>query len=189
MRIISGRFKGRRLKAFQLPHIRPTLDQVKETLFNKLMFDIPNTKVLDLFSGTGNLGIEALSRGAEHVTFVDDNKKSIQLLRENLNLLKIPSTEYRVVHHDAFKFIKQNEQTFDVIFVDPPFPRKWADKALSTIAQNPQTFHASTLIAIEATIKEQALDHYPPFKLLDRRLFGDKNLLLYAQDSDLSGKL
>ena len=84
MRIISGKFKGRNLVSFKADHIRPTMDRVKETLFNKWMHEVDDSLFLDLFSGTGSLGLEALSRGARHVTFVEKSNKSIQIIKENL---------------------------------------------------------------------------------------------------------
>ena len=84
MRIIGGKYKGLYLTNFKADHIRPTTDRVKESMFNILQAQIEDARVLDLFSGTGNLGIEAISRGARHVTFVEKNKKSIQILKENI---------------------------------------------------------------------------------------------------------
>ena len=85
MRIISGKYKGRVLTSFQADHIRPTTDRVKESLFNKWMSLVGEARVLDLFSGTGNLGIESLSRGASHVDFVELNAKSIIILKKNFD--------------------------------------------------------------------------------------------------------
>ena len=89
MRIISGKFKGRVLSSFQADHIRPTTDRVKETLFNKWMHYLEDAHVIDLFSGTGNLGLEALSRGAKHVIFVEKNASSIKILKKTLSYLKL----------------------------------------------------------------------------------------------------
>lgn len=85
MRIISGKYRGRRLSAFNAPHIRPTTDRVKETMFNKLMGQVEGARVLDLFAGTGNLGIESLSRGANWVEFVESNRKSLEILKKTSN--------------------------------------------------------------------------------------------------------
>ena len=94
MRIISGKFKGRVLVSFEASNIRPTMDRVKETLFNKWMRHVEDARVLDLFAGTGNLGLEALSRGALHVSFVEKNLKSIQIVKKNIELLKIDRSSY-----------------------------------------------------------------------------------------------
>src|ERR1700730_12083496 len=105
MRIISGKYKGHKLVSFQEGHIRPTTDRVKETLFNKLMGLTGEARVLDLFAGTGNLGIEAISRDAGHVDFVEENRKSLSILRENLNKLRITSG-FTVYPLDVFKYLK-----------------------------------------------------------------------------------
>src|SRR3954462_11414596 len=105
MRIISGKYKGRQLVDFSADHIRPTTDRVKETLFNKLMGIIEGARVLDLFSGTGNLSIECLSRGAAWVDIVENHKKSLSIIRENLALLKI--TEGFAIHPvDTFRYLE-----------------------------------------------------------------------------------
>src|SRR5690606_5573787 len=89
LRIISGRYKGRSLVSFKAPHIRPTTDRVKESLFNKIQSRVDGSRVLDLFSGTGSLGLEAISRGASLVEFVDDSASSLNILKKNLKLLSI----------------------------------------------------------------------------------------------------
>ncbi len=185
MRIISGLYKGRRLKAFQLGHIRPTTDRVKETLFNKLMGRLEDARVLDLFAGTGNLGIEALSRGARHVTFVEKHPSSLRLIRDNLKLLEIPSESWSVRSLDVFRELKELDIPFDMIFADPPFVKQIANDVMIAIAAS--RCHAEgTWVAIESASKELISDAYPPFNLLDRRSFGDKQLSLYERQGDIS---
>ena len=185
MRIISGRHKGRKLKSFDLSHIRPTTDRVKETLFNKLMFQVEGARVLDLFSGTGNLGLEALSRGAREVVFVDDHKSSIRLLQDNLALLKVSKEEFQITQRDVFKYLAAfDESPFQLIFADPPFTQKWAHEVVLAVASS-RVHQNGTILAIEASRHEHIEDSYPPFKLLDRRIFGDKNLSLYESESGL----
>src|ERR1035437_557283 len=104
MRVISGKFKGRQLVEFEADHIRPTTDRVKETLFNKLMGQVEGARVLDLFSGTGNLAIECTSRGAAWVDMVESHKKSLEIIRENLNKLKI-TEGFKLNQIDAFRYI------------------------------------------------------------------------------------
>ncbi|PWU20148.1 MAG: 16S rRNA (guanine(966)-N(2))-methyltransferase RsmD [Bdellovibrio sp.] len=112
MRIIGGKYGGRHLVPFQASHLRPTSDRVKESLFNILAalrggLGTEGSRVLDLFCGTGSLGIEALSRGARGVTFVDQNRKSLDILKRNLSQLNIPSEEQIEIHQrDAFKYLK-----------------------------------------------------------------------------------
>ena len=107
MRIISGIFKGRKLQAGQGLSIRPTTDRVKEFIFNVLL-DFPQDKIIaDIFSGSGNLGIEALSRGAKHTTFVEKNISSINVLKKNISRFELSPSQYNIVHKTAEDFAKQ----------------------------------------------------------------------------------
>jgi 16S rRNA (guanine966-N2)-methyltransferase len=127
MRIIAGKYRGHQLVSFKADHIRPTTDRVKETLFNKLQFQLEGAVVADLFCGTGNLGIEALSRDAKFCTFVEKNPKSLTITRQNFEKLKVPSSSYKVVNMEVIAFLKSYEgEAFDIIFADPPFTEKMA---------------------------------------------------------------
>jgi len=182
MRIISGHLKGRQLKAFKAEHIRPTTDRVKETLFNILMADIPEARVLDLFAGTGNLGIEAYSRGAREVEAVESNRQSLKIIRENISLLKIESG-FRVVAQDVFQYLKSYKGlAFQVIFIDPPFTEKWADRVMQALA-NSAVAGPGTKVVIEAGRHETMADAYGDFELLDRRQFGDKSASFFIKKS------
>ena len=179
MRIISGRFKGRRLVEFKAPHIRPTSDRVKESLFNILQAEFAHAQVLDLFCGTGNLGLEALSRGAAQVTFVDDSGLSLQILKKNIQLLDV-ANEVEVVRSDAFSFLKKEGAAFDVMLIDPPFTEQLAHSILECSGLSPR-FKAGGVLAIESAKKERVEDAYPGLDLLDRRSFGDKNLSIFRK--------
>jgi 16S rRNA (guanine966-N2)-methyltransferase len=174
MRIISGRYKGRILKNFKAEHIRPTTDRVKETIFNILMHDIPGARVLDLFSGTGNLGIEALSRGAIYVEFVDANSLSVKIARENIADLKI-TEPHKIIMKDAFKYLKSADaEPFQVILVDPPFTEALAHDCMTALSES-KIVANGTLVVIESAKRERIEDQYGSFQLLDRRQFGDKS--------------
>ena len=179
MRIISGKYRGRQLVSFKADHIRPTTDRVKESLFNILMGQVEGARVLDLFSGTGNLAIECLSRGARWVDLVENNRKSLAIIRENLANLKIEEG-YKIYPIDAFKYIREyTGEPYDVILVDPPFTRSWAhDLALAIGAS--QLHSETTSIVIESSSQESLLDSYPGLKRLDQREFGDKYLNFFA---------
>lgn len=183
MRIIAGKFKGRHLVSFQASHIRPTTDRVKETLFNKLMFKIEGARVLDLFSGTGNLAIEAISRGAHEVTCVESHRKSLQIIEKNKKLLEIKD-EIKVIPIDVFKFFTQFDfQNFDLILVDPPFTQKWAHRILTEFPTH--WMAEGAWLAIESSRQEQIEDQYEGLNLLDRRNFGDKLLSIYERKGAL----
>src|SRR5437870_2154456 len=118
MRIIAGKFKGRKLVSFDEEHIRPTTDRVKESIFNILAPYLDGAKVLDLYSGTGNLSFESLSRGAFSVTAVEVSKRSIQIIYRNQELLKV-GDELTVVKGDAVDYLKKYQgEAFDIILID-----------------------------------------------------------------------
>ena len=132
MRVITGSARGRRLKELEGMETRPTTDRVKEGLFNVLQFDIEGRKVLDLFAGTGQLGIECLSRGAASAVFVDRRPDAAALTRENLKLCDLTDRS-RVVAGDSMEFLKAAREKYDLIFLDPPYGSGMLEKALETI--------------------------------------------------------
>ncbi len=182
MRIISGKYKGRQMVSFKAPHIRPTTDRVKETIFNILRGDISGVRALDLFSGTGSLGIEALSRGAAYVEFVESHPRSLRIIRENLNKLQV-SEPFSIVARDVFKYLKEYAgEPFQVIFIDPPFTEALADACMTALAQS-RAAKKNTIVVIESAKREPIEDHYNSFHLLDRRAFGDKSASFYRKES------
>lgn len=124
LRIIGGQWRGRRLTFMAEQGLRPTLDRFRETLFNWLMFDVEGARCLDLFAGSGALGLEALSRGAAHVDFVDASAQAAEAIRQHLHTLA--STKAQVHHRQAEDWLKQqssssNPAPYDILFLDPPF--------------------------------------------------------------------
>ncbi len=131
MRVITGSARGRRLNEPKNMDIRPTTDKVKESIFNIVQFDIEGRKVLDLFAGTGQLGIEALSRGARSVTFVDESNEAIKIVRSNLEHCGLTG---EVVREDAVSFLGHCGK-YDVIFLDPPYKSGLMEAVLRKIIQ------------------------------------------------------
>ncbi len=180
MRIISGKFKGRRLVEFEAENIRPTTDRVKETLFNKLMGRIDEARVLDLFSGTGNLAIECLSRGARWVDLVENHKKSLAIIRENLQLLKL-NDGYKVHAVDAFKYIEVGvSEPYEIVLADPPFTKALAHDLCTQIGRS-NLLGPESIFVIESSAKERVDEAYPGLNRLDKREFGDKFLHFFQQ--------
>ncbi|NBI65420.1 16S rRNA (guanine(966)-N(2))-methyltransferase RsmD [Pseudoflavonifractor sp. 60] len=136
MRIISGSARGRKLREPQGVDTRPTTDKVKESLFNIIQFELEGRRVLDLFAGTGQLGLEALSRGAEHCTFVDQRKESAALVRENIKLCRFEDRS-RFVQGEAQAFLTSclNRERFDIVFLDPPYKTDLLKQCLEKIAR------------------------------------------------------
>lgn len=132
MRVISGSARGKKLLCVENNDIRPTLDRVKESVFNMIAFDIPDSCVLDLFSGSGALGIEALSRGASHCTFVDNSKASLDVTKKNLDATHFIESSSLILC-DSIEFINKTDKKFDIIFIDPPYESDLYEKSLSAI--------------------------------------------------------
>ncbi|HXW10531.1 MAG TPA: 16S rRNA (guanine(966)-N(2))-methyltransferase RsmD, partial [Steroidobacteraceae bacterium] len=131
IRIIGGRWRGRKLHFPNVPGLRPTPDRVRETLFNWLQFRIAGTRCLDLFAGSGALGLEALSRGAAEVLFVERDPQAADAIREALSLLGGPGL---VDRRDAFAFLSEAApRPFDVVFLDPPYDRHWLPRLCAAL--------------------------------------------------------
>ena len=133
MRVIAGIYKGRQLKSPKTEVIKPTLDRVKEAVFGSIQFYLKNARVLDLFCGSGALGIEALSRGASKVDFVDRDLNSIKLTKENLAGIDLP---YTLNHEDFLNYLSKANCKYDVIFLDPPYAENYAKTAIEYIDKN-----------------------------------------------------
>ncbi len=133
MRVISGLARGRKLKEPQGLDTRPTTDKVKESLFNIIQFELEGRRVLDLFAGTGQLGLEALSRGAEHCTFVDQRREAAALVKENIRLCRFEDRT-RVAQEEAQWFLRSCGERFDVIFLDPPYKTDLLNQCIEKIA-------------------------------------------------------
>ena len=134
MRVISGKARGVNLKTPTGQATRPTADRVKEALFSIIQFDLPAAKVLDLFGGTGQLGIEALSRGAASAVFVDEREDACNLIRENLKRTKL-AHDGKVVRADYMSFLKNTKDHFDIIFLDPPYAEVFLENSLKMITE------------------------------------------------------
>lgn len=134
MRVISGKYKSIKLKALEGITTRPTTDKVKENLFN--IIHCRDLKVLDLFGGSGGLGIEALSRGAKHVTFIDGSSAAIKIINDNIKRCKIDKILYSVYRNDylrALKIFSKKEEKFDLIFLDPPYNKGMLELVLENL--------------------------------------------------------
>ena len=134
MRVISGTAKGVNLKAPDGMLTRPTADRVKEAMFSIIQFEIPGAKVLDLFGGTGQLGIEALSRGAKSAVFVDHQESACKIIRENIGKTKF-TDKAKVIRSDYLTFLKTCTDKFDVILLDPPYIEVFLENSLNLITE------------------------------------------------------
>ena len=132
MRVITGTARGMRLKTLEGETTRPTSEKVKEAVFSAIQFETEGRHVLDLFAGSGQLGIEALSRGAADAVFVDSDKNAIRIIRENVEKTKFTDNS-RIVQTDALAFLNMNVTMFDMIFLDPPYASGLMEKVLDKV--------------------------------------------------------
>ena len=134
MRVITGKARGIQLKTPDGMLTRPTADRVKEALFSIINFDVPGSKVLDLFGGTGQLGIEALSRGAASAVFVDAREDSCRLIRENLKRTRLESSA-KVIRSDYLDYLNRCREQYNIIFLDPPYAEVFLENAIKRITE------------------------------------------------------
>ena len=150
MRVISGKAKGVVLKTPDGLNTRPTTDRVKEALFSIIQFDLPTSRVLDLFAGSGQLGIEALSREAKFAVFVDERDDACKLVRENLKRTKMEAYG-KVIRSDYMAYLKRCTEKYDIIFLDPPYASGLYEDVLSAIKEN-KLLEKGALIVAECDI-------------------------------------
>ncbi|MBD1559363.1 16S rRNA (guanine(966)-N(2))-methyltransferase RsmD [Vibrio sp. S9_S30] len=164
VRIISGLWRGRKLPVYDAEGLRPTTDRVKETLFNWLAQDIPRSKILDLFAGSGSLGFESASRQAQHVTLLEMNAQAYKQLQSNIQTLNANNID--AIHTDTLTFLKQAGTPHDVVFIDPPFRKGLLDDVIHLLEQN-GWLSANAMIYIESE-KELVIDAVPAHWQLHR---------------------
>lgn len=153
MRVIAGTAKSIKLVTLEEDTTRPTTDRIKETLFNMIQFDIPNCVFLDLFSGSGAIAIEALSRGAKKGVFVDNNPKAIRCIKENLKRTNFTNRSL-VIDKDVLAYIRDLDKAmvFDIIFIDPPYNQELERDVLTALSES-TLLHNHSIIIVEASIK------------------------------------
>ena len=134
MRVITGKARGIVLKTPDGMATRPTTDRVKEAMFSIIQFDVPASRVLDLFGGTGQLGIEALSRDAKSAVFIDEREDACRLIRENLKRTKLEQ-DGRVIRSDYMAYLRTCKEKFDIIFLDPPYAEVFLENSLKMITE------------------------------------------------------
>ena len=178
MRVISGKARGVVLKTPEGLQTRPTADRVKEALFSIIQFDLPAAKILDLFSGTGQLGIEALSRGAADAVFVDESEKACALIRENLKRTKLNG---RVLRADYMSFLKTCREKFDIIILDPPYAEVFLENSLKMITEI-DILQSGGIIVTERPLEKQLFFEFPGYSRSRDYKYGKTLLTLYRKD-------
>jgi 16S rRNA (guanine(966)-N(2))-methyltransferase RsmD len=188
LRIISGTLKGRRLASFKGRSVRPTSDRVRESLFNILTVLWEGKTVLDLFAGTGALGIEALSRGASHVIFVEHDVHAHRVLGKNIALLDLTDrcTILKLSAEAGIGLVKKKRQQCDIIFLDPPYDQQLADRTVSLLAEHDMIGNGGVIV-VEHHVREVLSDCYGKLIMSDQRVYGNTGLSFFvSRQPDLS---
>jgi 16S rRNA (guanine966-N2)-methyltransferase len=145
IRIISGQYRGRKLPVLNAQGLRPTTDRLKETVFNWLMPYVTDSHCLDMFAGSGSLGLEALSRYASSCTFLEMDKQAANLIKQNIDTLSIDQRFTQVLHGDALQLCRNLSKRFDMVFIDPPFNQQLIPKSIDTLVE-------CELLAVDAIV-------------------------------------
>lgn len=189
MRIISGKFKGKKLDFVSNKNTRPTGDMVREAFFTKVQFGIPNSIFLDLFSGSGSLGLEALSREAKEVYFIEKDRKNIEIIKKNLKNLygedfqkAINEQDQKVflIHSNFITFLKSikldNNKFFDFVYIDPPYKSNYYNTALKMLKEQNLITNES-LVICEHDAKESFIKNtLPDYEFVSQKKYGSKML-------------
>ena len=180
MRVITGKARGVALKTPDGLHTRPTADRVKEALFSIIQFDIHGAKVLDLFGGTGQLGIEALSRDAASAVFVDEREDACKLIKENLKRTRLEQSA-RVVRSDYLSFLNSCREKFDIILLDPPYAEIFLENSLKRITEI-DILQSGGIIVCERPLEKELSWSFPGYSRSKDYKYGKTLLTLYRKD-------
>ena len=179
MRVISGKARGVVLKTPDGLQTRPTADRVKEAMFSILQFDLPGARVLDLFGGTGQLGIEALSRGAKSAVFVDSGDKACKLIKENLRRTHMEA-DAKVVQSDYLSYLKNCRETFDLVLLDPPYAEVFLENAINKLAEI-DILQSGGIIVAEYPVEKELSVEIPGYIRSRDYKYGKTLLTLYRK--------
>lgn len=178
MRVIAGKYKSIKLNSVDGMNTRPTTDKIKENLFNMLHCD---GCILDLFGGTGALGIESLSRGAEYAVFIDGSSSAIKTIHSNIEKCRIPKTNYDVYRNDykrALKILGKKEEKFDLIFLDPPYDKGLINLALKSILEN-NVCNKHCLIVCEKSKDENISIESVNLEIVKEKEYGITDIVIF----------
>lgn len=176
MRIISGKYKNKKIDGFDIDGTRPTMDRVKESVFGMIQRYIPGSTVLDLFAGSGSLGIEALSNGCNTCYFVDNNSKSINIIKKNTSNMEEQIYVLKNDYQEALKYFKNKNIAFDIIFLDPPYKMNLINNSLCLIEQY-NLLKDNGIIVCEYELEK----FFSNYHILKEKRYGDKNIIIYKK--------
>ena len=175
MRVITGTARGRKLVTLEGDDVRPTTDEVKESLFNIIQFDVEGALVLDLFAGRGQIGIEAISRGARQAVFVDKSKKSIEIIKQNLKTTGFEK-KAAVLNCDSLAFLLRRSEKYDIAFLDPPYAKGILQNALEGVAS---VMNENGIIICECSLGEELPEQVGDFVVFKEYKYGKTLLVSY----------
>lgn len=180
MRIISGKYKGKKIDGYDIEGTRPTQDRVKESMFAMIQEELYDATILDLFTGSGNLGIEALSNGSKKTYFVDNNSECIKVLKKNLE--NIPNDAYQILNMDylqALDYFSKEKISFDIIFLDPPYKLECISNIIEFVTKN-NLLNNDGIIVCEYEFNDFK-DNYSELELIKEKKYGYKNIRIYRR--------
>ena len=178
MRVITGKARGRMLETLKGDDVRPTTDKVKEAIFSAVQFELEGRHFLDLFAGSGQMGIEALSRGASTATFIDRSKLATRVIERNLSVTNLKQFA-NVRTMDSVDFIKSTTEEFDIIFVDPPYNKGIIQEVMPLCAQR---MKKTGVIICESALNDEILQKYYNFTLDRQRTYGKIKVSIYRHE-------
>lgn len=179
MKIISGIYKGRNLSGFNIEGTRPTQDRVKESIFSMIQGYLQDATVLDLFAGSGNLGLEALSNGSKFAYFNDINKKAVDVIKKNMNLLEVENAKVLGLDYKkALNYFKENNITFDIVFLDPPYKEKIIEETINYLLDN-NLLNGDAIIICE--YEHDFNDDFNGLELIKQKKYGYKFVKILAK--------
>ena len=177
MKIISGKYKGRVLEGFDIAGTRPTMDRVKESLFAMIQSYLEDATVLDLFAGSGNLGIEALSEGAKEIYLVDKNKKACQVIKRNINKIGIEASDiFCGDYKSALEKYQEQSIKFDIIFLDPPYQTDLVKKSMEVIEKY-ELLSKNGIIVAESNTLDKII-YSDKLEIVKSKKYGDKGVAI-----------
>ena len=178
MRIIAGKYKNLKIDTINKSSTRPMMSRVKESLFSSISGHLIDKKVLDLFAGSGSLGIESLSRGASSCLFIELSKDSVNKLIKNLD---ITEDDVKVLNDDVYRWVEKNNESFDIVFVDPPFEHK-DDKVTKLITKLIKNLNNEGLIILHRDSSSNIINIQDKLELVKKRKFGQSILHIYKKE-------
>ena len=177
MRIISGKYKGRNIEGYNMVGTRPTMDRVKESIIAMIQNKIKDSVCLDLFAGSGSVGLELLSNGANECYFVDNNKKVIDTIKLNINKLKIEEKKHLILNdfNKALKNFKEQNIKFDIIFLDPPYQNNYINKCIDLVLEY-ELLNKDGIIVCEYETEKIECE----LKVYKEKKYGSKKVIIYV---------